>query len=278
MLEDRAREMANCWPGTLFSRTSAIAILAAAVFMMETGRRLTVANSANQSARVQQRDQMLLQALVLRRTGGDLLDTGLSPVPIKPSAMREGSGLSFVCSLTADFREVRVVTRPGVARASSGALVDARYRSGDESSVRPEAHKAERFMAEAASLGVEVVVFPKAVMVGYPRDAKFGIGSRSAKGREYYRKHHAPAVDEPVSGRRPFGELLARNSVFPYICCGEASGRRPFGFSAPCGRPFSPLQVLSRYPELTHLSNLQDLDRLRGVGWMLEYRAWEFRV
>lgn len=52
-------------------------------------------------------------------------------------------------------------------------------------------------MAEAASLGVEVVVFPKAVMVGYPRDAKFGIGSRSAKGREDYRKHHAPAVDEP---------------------------------------------------------------------------------
>ncbi|OAE18257.1 hypothetical protein AXG93_723s1090 [Marchantia polymorpha subsp. ruderalis] len=50
-----------------------IASPAAAVLMMETGRRLTVANSANQSVRVQQRDQMLLQALVLRRTGGDFL-------------------------------------------------------------------------------------------------------------------------------------------------------------------------------------------------------------
>ncbi|OAE26409.1 hypothetical protein AXG93_131s1190 [Marchantia polymorpha subsp. ruderalis] len=117
MLEDRAREMANCWPGTLFSRTSAIAILAAAVFMMETGRRLTVANSANQSARVQQRDQMLLQALVLRRTGGDF---------------RSAKGRE-------DYRKHHAPAVDEPARARSGALVGARYRSGDESSIRLEA-------------------------------------------------------------------------------------------------------------------------------------------
>ncbi|BBN03502.1 nitrilase [Marchantia polymorpha subsp. ruderalis] len=59
--------------------------------------------------------------------------------------------------------------------------------------------KAERFIAEASSLGAQLVVFPEAFIGGYPRGAAFGavIGSRSAKGREDYRKYHASAIDVP---------------------------------------------------------------------------------
>ncbi len=54
-------------------------------------------------------------------------------------------------------------------------------------------------MAEAADLGSQLVVFPEAFVGGYPRGNSFGavVGSRSAKGREDYRKYHASAIDVP---------------------------------------------------------------------------------
>jgi beta-cyano-L-alanine hydratase/nitrilase len=59
--------------------------------------------------------------------------------------------------------------------------------------------KAERLIAEAAGLGSQLAVFPEAFVGGYPRGNTFGavIGSRSAKGREDYRKYHASAIDVP---------------------------------------------------------------------------------
>ncbi|XP_051134546.1 bifunctional nitrilase/nitrile hydratase NIT4B [Andrographis paniculata] len=59
--------------------------------------------------------------------------------------------------------------------------------------------KAERLLAEAASYGSQLVVFPEAFIGGYPRGSTFGvtIGSRSAKGREEFRKYHASAIDVP---------------------------------------------------------------------------------
>lgn len=59
--------------------------------------------------------------------------------------------------------------------------------------------KAERLIAEAASQGSQLAVFPEAFVGGYPRGNTFGavIGSRSAKGREDYRKYHASAIDVP---------------------------------------------------------------------------------
>lgn len=59
--------------------------------------------------------------------------------------------------------------------------------------------KAERLLAEAAGYGAQLVVFPEAFVGGYPRGSNFGvtIGSRTAKGKEEFRKYHASAIDVP---------------------------------------------------------------------------------
>lgn len=59
--------------------------------------------------------------------------------------------------------------------------------------------KAERLLAEAASYGSQLVVFPEAFIGGYPRGSNFGaaIGNRTAKGREEFRRYHASAIDVP---------------------------------------------------------------------------------
>ncbi|KAL3581026.1 hypothetical protein D5086_018861 [Populus alba] len=56
--------------------------------------------------------------------------------------------------------------------------------------------KAERLLAEAAGFGSQLVVFPEAFIGGYSRGSSFGaaIGSRTAKGREDFRKYHASAI------------------------------------------------------------------------------------
>ncbi|KAL3741231.1 hypothetical protein ACJRO7_016804 [Eucalyptus globulus] len=54
------------------------------------------------------------------------------------------------------------------------------------------ADKAERLLAEAASHGSQLVVFPEAFAGGCVI-----IGNRTAKGREEFRKYHASAIDVP---------------------------------------------------------------------------------
>ncbi|KAF5181094.1 Bifunctional nitrilase/nitrile hydratase NIT4A [Thalictrum thalictroides] len=59
--------------------------------------------------------------------------------------------------------------------------------------------KAERLIAESASYGAQLIVFPEAFIGGYPRGSHFGltIGSRTLKGKEDFRKYHASAIDVP---------------------------------------------------------------------------------
>ncbi|KAK1398622.1 Bifunctional nitrilase/nitrile hydratase NIT4A [Heracleum sosnowskyi] len=59
--------------------------------------------------------------------------------------------------------------------------------------------KAERLLAEAASYGSQLVVFPEAFVGGYPRGSNFGIiiGNRTEKGKEEFRKYHASAIAVP---------------------------------------------------------------------------------
>lgn len=59
--------------------------------------------------------------------------------------------------------------------------------------------KAERLLAEAASYGSQLVVFPEAFIGGYPRGSNFGvtIGNRTLKGKEDFRKYHAAAINVP---------------------------------------------------------------------------------
>ncbi|KAG0477548.1 hypothetical protein HPP92_012267 [Vanilla planifolia] len=59
--------------------------------------------------------------------------------------------------------------------------------------------KAERLIAEAASYGSQLIVFPEAFIGGYPRGSTFGvtIGNRTTRGNEEFRKYHAAAIDVP---------------------------------------------------------------------------------
>ncbi len=59
--------------------------------------------------------------------------------------------------------------------------------------------KVERTCREAAAAGVQLVVFPEALLGGYPKGADFGckVGSRSAPGRDLFRRYWDSAVACP---------------------------------------------------------------------------------
>ncbi|MFD3406975.1 nitrilase-related carbon-nitrogen hydrolase [Kribbella sp. NPDC058693] len=56
--------------------------------------------------------------------------------------------------------------------------------------------KAEQYIREAAAAGARLIVLPEAFLGGYPKGADFGItvGSRSAEGRELFRRYREAAV------------------------------------------------------------------------------------
>lgn len=76
--------------------------------------------------------------------------------------------------------------------------------------------KAERLLAEAASYGSQLVVFPEAFIGGYPRGSNFGvtIGSRTLKGKEDFRKYHAAAINVP--GKTHYQEIATYFQVSLY--------------------------------------------------------------
>lgn len=59
--------------------------------------------------------------------------------------------------------------------------------------------KAERYLREAASAGARLVVLPEAFLGGYPKGLDFGVtvGSRSAEGRDTFRRYAEAAVAVP---------------------------------------------------------------------------------
>ena len=59
--------------------------------------------------------------------------------------------------------------------------------------------KVAHWTAEAATTGAELVVFPEAFVSGYPKGSNFGavVGSRSAEGRDWYRRYYDSSVDVP---------------------------------------------------------------------------------
>jgi nitrilase len=72
-----------------------------------------------------------------------------------------------------------------------------------------------RWTAEAAALDAEVVVFPEAFVSGYPKGADFGtvVGSRSAEGRDWFRRYYDSGVDVPGPAVDRLGEIAADNGV-----------------------------------------------------------------
>ncbi|WBQ02365.1 nitrilase-related carbon-nitrogen hydrolase [Kribbella sp. CA-293567] len=59
--------------------------------------------------------------------------------------------------------------------------------------------KAERLIREAATAGARLVVLPEAFIGGYPKGVDFGVtvGSRTAEGRELFRRYREAAIAVP---------------------------------------------------------------------------------
>jgi nitrilase len=78
----------------------------------------------------------------------------------------------------------------------------------------------------AAGNDAQLVVFPEAFVSGYPKGADFGVvvGSRSAEGREWYRRYHESSVDVPGPTVDRLGMIAARHGVHLVIGVIERAG------------------------------------------------------
>ncbi|KAG0475809.1 hypothetical protein HPP92_012650 [Vanilla planifolia] len=86
--------------------------------------------------------------------------------------------------------------------------------------------KAERLIAEAASYGSQLIVFPEAFIGGYPRGSTFGvtIGNRTTRGNEEFRKYHAAAIDVPGPEVDRLAVIAGKYKVFLVMGVIERAG------------------------------------------------------
>ncbi len=94
-----------------------------------------------------------------------------------------------------------------VAVVQSGSIAEDTYATID---------KLERFTAEAASEGAELVLFPEAFVGGYPRGETFGatVGSRTSEGRDAYRRYWEGAIDVPGEAVRQLANIALANRLY----------------------------------------------------------------
>src|SRR5436309_3101578 len=86
--------------------------------------------------------------------------------------------------------------------------------------------KAESLIAEAASGGARLVVFPEAFIGGYPKGEDFGarVGSRTPEGRKLFRRYYEGALDVPGPGTARLGEAAKTHGVWLVIGVIERDG------------------------------------------------------
>jgi nitrilase len=101
--------------------------------------------------------------------------------------------------------------------------------------------KAERLIADAGGRGAEVVVLPEAFVSAYPRGASFGavVGSRTADGREWFRRYWESSVDVPGPDVDRLGAAARDAGAFLVIGVIERAGGTLYCtvlFFAPDGR------------------------------------------
>ncbi len=72
------------------------------------------------------------------------------------------------------------------------------------------------WLAQAKAQGVQVLVFPEALLPGYPRGHDFGtvIGCRSAEGRDAFAAYWAAAVEVPGPVTAQLGEAVAAAELY----------------------------------------------------------------
>ncbi|KAI0493765.1 hypothetical protein KFK09_023890 [Dendrobium nobile] len=138
-----------------------------------------------------------------------------TPMAVVPASSSVGSPLIAEVDMGGGFDPSSVIVRATVVQASTvfydtSATID----------------KADRLVAEAASYGSQLVVFPEAFIGGYPRGSTFGvtIGSRSAKGKEDFRKYHAAAIDVPGPEVDRIAAIAGKHKVFIVMGVIERAG------------------------------------------------------
>ncbi|MEV5593685.1 carbon-nitrogen hydrolase family protein [Streptomyces sp. NPDC052496] len=86
--------------------------------------------------------------------------------------------------------------------------------------------KAQRLITAAAREGAELVVLPEAFLGGYPKGLDFGVtvGSRSAPGREEFRRYWDGAIDVPGPATDALGALTRELGCHAVVGAVERSG------------------------------------------------------
>ncbi len=86
--------------------------------------------------------------------------------------------------------------------------------------------KLAELTADAARAGAELVVFPEAFIGGYPKGLDFGarLGSRSAEGREEFRRYFEGAIEAAGPAADAIGEAARANGVHLVTGIIERSG------------------------------------------------------
>src|ERR1041385_4361198 len=72
--------------------------------------------------------------------------------------------------------------------------------------------KLKDFAGTASAQGAQLILFPEAFVGGYPKGASFGahVGSRSADGRDLFRRYFESAVAVPGAETAAIGEMAAK--------------------------------------------------------------------
>lgn len=88
------------------------------------------------------------------------------------------------------------------------------------------AEKAALRLREAAAAGARLVVFPEALIGGYPKGASFGapIGMRKPEGRAAFARYHAAAVDLDGPEIAHLAEAAAETGTFVVVGVIERAG------------------------------------------------------
>jgi nitrilase len=86
--------------------------------------------------------------------------------------------------------------------------------------------KIAAFCSEAVSNGAELVLFPEALIGGYPRGSGFGavVGSRTDAGRDEYRRYFEQAIDLPGPESAQLARIAAGHKVYLVVGIVERDG------------------------------------------------------
>jgi nitrilase len=86
--------------------------------------------------------------------------------------------------------------------------------------------KVDRFARQAAQVGSKLILFPEALLGGYPRGAEFGakVGERTLEGRQAFRVYWEQAVDVPGPAVDALGRIAAEHALHLVIGVIERDG------------------------------------------------------